>query len=93
MYALKVLKGFTTEDGRLFMEGHDVKSLSAFEVSELMTDYPDNFEPADNETVDFLKNTENVKHLADAVKRQRAEFEENVSKGIAGNLTAKKVKK
>ena len=73
MYSLKVKKPFVHPDGRIFETGHDCHALSAFEISELITDYPDNFESGDDSTVEFLKNSENVKHLSDAVKRGKAE--------------------
>lgn len=71
MYSLKVVIGFTHPDGRLFQPGHDCHSLNAFEVAELLVDYPENFEPADELTKDFAESgPENLKHLADAKKRQ-----------------------
>ena len=90
MYALKVKKELTTPDGRLFLPGHDVSGLNAFEISELITEFPNVFEPANDETLEFTKNTENVKHLAGAVKQQRQEMEQ--FKGITGNLSARKTK-
>lgn len=87
LYNLKVLKEVTLPDGRLFLPGHDVNSLDAFEVSDLVTDNPDVFEAADDVTKGFLENVENVAHLAAAVKRKREES------GIVGNLSAKKVNK
>ena len=73
MYSLKVLKHLDHPDGRNFEPGHDCHALSPFEVAELVTDYPDYFKAADTVTEDFLANTENVAHLAEAVNRTKAE--------------------
>jgi hypothetical protein len=73
MYTLKVKKGFTHSDGRIFLEEHDCQSLTMFEVAELVTDYPDNFEAADALTAETIQNLDNMKHYADAVKRQGTE--------------------
>jgi hypothetical protein len=87
MYTLKVLEKLELPDGRLFLPDHDAKSLNAFEVSELVTEYPGVFEPADDVTRDFLANGENVAHLANAVKQQR------VSGNVAASGNVAKVKK
>ena len=84
MYVLNVLKSFTHPDGRIFALGHDCKALDPFEVSELMADYPDHFKAGDEVTAEFLKDGAKVKHLADAVKRKRAES------GLSGNVKARK---
>ena len=84
MYSLKVLIPFQHVDGRLFEVGHDCRALDAFEVAELVTDYPDNFEAADDATADFLRNADNIQHLADAVKRKQAE------QGLTGSVKARK---
>lgn len=72
-YKLKVKEHLDHPDGRIFEPGHDCDALDAFEVSELVTDYPDHFEAADDVTAEFLKNEENVAHLAAAVVRKRKE--------------------
>lgn len=84
MYSLKVLKSFAHADGRLFEVGHDCLSLDAFEVAELITDYPDSFEAVDEITKDFIANSDNLQRLSDAVKRKQAE------QGFTGNLKARK---
>jgi hypothetical protein len=84
MYSLKVLKAFVHADGRIFEIGHDCKALDPFEVSELVTDYPDHFEAADDSTADFLRNADNVKHLSDAVKRKHKE------QGLTGSVKVRK---
>lgn len=91
MYALKVKQELTTDDGRLFLPGHDVGSLTAFEVAELATEYPIHFEAADDATRDFLSNKENIAHLAAAVKLQRQDAEK--ASGISGNLSTRKAKR
>lgn len=73
MYALKVIKHLDHPDGRIFEPGHDCNALDAFEVAELVTDYPEHFEAADDITATFLENQENVAHLAEAVTRKRKE--------------------
>lgn len=90
MYSLKVKKELTTDDGRLFLPGHDISALNPFEVSELVTEHPEVFEAADDATKEFLSNTENVNHLAAAVKQQRQEASK--VKGVAGNLFTRKTK-
>lgn len=81
MYLLKVTKHLDHPDGRIFEPGHDCSALDAFEVAELVTDYPDHFEAGDELTKALLENTENVAHLAAAVTRKRKE---------AGELKARK---
>lgn len=73
MFALKVLQGFTHPDGRIFVEGHDCNSLSIFEASELLADYPDNFEGLNDVTVELSQNKETVDHYAEAARRKREE--------------------
>lgn len=73
MYKLKVLESFIHPDGRIFTTGHDCNSLTPFEVAELIADHPGNFEAGDDATAAFLENAENIQHLADAVKRAKAE--------------------
>ena len=73
MYSLKVLKNLSHPDGREFAVGHNANSLSVFEVAELVIDYPDYFEAADEITADTIKNTDNMKHYADAAKKLHAE--------------------
>ena len=71
MYSLKVKEGFTHPDGRIFDPGHDCHALNAFEVAELLTDFPEYFEPADELTKDFAeRDPENLARLADAKKRK-----------------------
>lgn len=69
MYSLKVKKDLTTETGVLYMTGHNCMQLSAFEAAYLFHTYPNNFEPADTLTADFVANEENVAHLAQAYER------------------------
>jgi hypothetical protein len=73
MYSLKVIKHLEHPDGRLFEPGHDCHALSAFEVAELVVDYPGYFEAADDVTQAFMENKENVGRLAEARKKQVAE--------------------
>lgn len=88
MYTLKVKQEITLPDGRLFLPDHDVSSLTAFEVAELVSEYPNHFEAADQATTDFLANGENVAHLAAAVKQQRNEGAVRTQ----GGATARKTK-
>jgi len=69
MYKLNVLQELTTDSGTLYMPGHPCKQLNAFEAAYLLTKYPKHFEPADELTEDFAKDTTNLKHLADAKQR------------------------
>jgi hypothetical protein len=71
MYSLKVLKHLDHPDGRIFEPGHNCRSLSVFEVAELLDEYPDYFEAGDEATVELAKDKENVKHYAEAKKRQK----------------------
>ena len=89
MYSLKVLKDLQHPDGRNFAVGHDCKSLDAFEVSELIADYPEYFEPADEATVEFIGDAEKVKHLAEAVRRKHKDFEAAIE-GLSGSVKARK---
>lgn len=84
MYSLNVLMGFVHPDGRIFDPDHPCKSLDAFEVAELVTDYPEHFDGADEITKDFIANSDNIQHLADAVKRKQAE------QGLTGSVKARK---
>lgn len=84
MYSLKVLKSLQHPDGRYFEPGHDCHALDAFEVSELIVDYPEYFEGADEITLDFMKDTAKLQHLASAVKRKQAES------GVVGSLKVRK---
>ena len=70
MYSLKVLKGFIHKDGRVFDPDHPCNSLSAFEVAELVVDYPANFEGSDEITKELIKDKEKMKHLHDAKGRK-----------------------
>lgn len=79
MYSLKVLKDLQLPDGRLFVHGHDAKSLDLFEVAELVHNFPDYFESLDEITADTIKDGEKMKKYAEA------------KVGISGEL--KKVKK
>lgn len=73
MYSLKVTKHLDHPDGRIFEPGHDCHALDAFEVAELVNDYPGYFEAADEPTGDLVKNEARIKQLADAVTRRRKE--------------------
>lgn len=94
MYSLKVIKGFTHPDGRIFEPGHDCSALDPFEVSELIYQFPDNFEPANGETVEFLKNTENVEKLArskiERAEKAQAEADEHALKELQAKIKARK---
>jgi hypothetical protein len=76
MYKLKVIKHLDHPDGRIFEPGHDCDALDAFEVAELVNDYPDYFEAGDDLTGAFLENKDNIAHLAGAVVRKRKEMGE-----------------
>ena len=67
MYSLKVLKPLSHPDGRQFMPGHDCHALTVFEVSELFTDYPEYFAPADEITEELAKDPDKIKHYYDAL--------------------------
>lgn len=72
MYKLIVLQDLQLEDGRIYAVGHDCNSLSAFEVAELVYQYPEHFEAGDSMTVDFMANSENVERLAKAAIKKGA---------------------
>jgi len=55
MYSLRVIKPISLPDGRLYMEGHNCNSLSAFEVAELVYNYPMHFRPNDDMTAEFME--------------------------------------
>jgi hypothetical protein len=69
MYSLKVKKDMTTPQGVLYLAGHECKQLTAFEAAELLHNFPEVFEPADELTSDFSQNKENLKHLSEAAGR------------------------
>ena len=73
MYSLIVLKALQHPDGRIFQTEHNCHALDAFEVAELVTNYPEHFQAADDITSAFLENKENVAHLAAAVENKRKE--------------------
>lgn len=72
MFSLIVKKELQHPDGRIFTPGHDCHALTIFEVAELVTDYPEHFEAADELTASITV-AENMQHYAEAAKRKREE--------------------
>lgn len=55
MYTLEVVKAFELSDGRNFAPGHDCAGLSAFDVAELIANFPSHFNPKDDLTREFIE--------------------------------------
>ena len=70
MYSLQVTQELSLPDGRVFLPGHDCQQLTIFEVSELLFDHPECFEPGDPLTKELAAHPEVVQHYADAKKAQ-----------------------
>lgn len=81
MFSLKVLKDLQHPDGRIFSVGHDCRSLTLFELAELVNDFPGCFEGADEITTEAIADKPKMEHYAAAVKEQN---------GLRGNLSARK---
>lgn len=82
-FSLKVLKDLEHPDGRIFSVGHDCNSLDLFEASELLFEYPDNFEGANEVTVELKSDPGKIAHYAAAASRKKAD-------GLQGSLKAVK---
>ena len=54
MYTLEVVRAFELNDGRNFAPGHDCSGLSAFDVAELVANFPDRFKAKDALTQEFI---------------------------------------
>ena len=73
MYSLKVLKELYHPDGRIFMPGHDCNALDAFEVAELVVNYPGHFEAGDLLSAALVADTGKMERFAAAVEQKRKE--------------------
>lgn len=58
IYSLHVKKSVSHPDGREFLPGHDANQLNKAEVLELVSNFPDAFEPADDITSAMLSETQ-----------------------------------
>lgn len=61
---------FTHPDGRHFVPGHRCGQLTIFEASELLYDFPDNFEATNDITKELAADIVNVEHYALAKKQK-----------------------
>ncbi len=58
IYSLRAKKQLDHPDGRIFLPGHDANQLNKAEVLELISNFPDHFEAADEITRTMLAETQ-----------------------------------